>query len=406
MRYGADREREKDSSDDVPLDDREEDSPDTEDALDIGPERFSVNFDFERAYKDVPEDMPLRIRREKRTGCVGGILYGAFVIAISIILATIMWMAAVDVLGFGVEDEQVNVTVHDGFTIEDITDMLYDADLIRYKPLFNLYAGFSKAEEKISAGAYVLNKSFDYRALVQGMTARAGIRVETTVTLPEGLTMAQMFTILEDYGVCTSNDLWETATNYEFNYDFLDKQTVGERLRLEGFLFPDTYGFYLDSSPVQVLNKLLREFDRRFNEDYIKRAEDMGYTIHEIITIASMIEREAGSEEERPRIASVIYNRLNSRDFPLLQIDATIHYAISGTGRPFSTSIDHPYNTYKYEGLPPGPIASPSMGSIRAALYPASTDAYYYALSREGTHRFFKTLAQQEAFVHSDEYGG
>jgi len=126
----------------------------------------------------------------------------------------------------------------------------------------------------------------------------------------------------------------------------------------------------------------------------------------EIINIASMIEREAGSDDERPRIAAVIYNRLKSRDFPFLQIDATIRYAIIGTGVPFSIEYDHPYNTYLYEGLPPGPIANPGMSSIMAALYPDTTNEYYYALNQSGTHNFFRTYAQHQAFVNSSEYGG
>ena len=119
-----------------------------------------------------------------------------------------------------------------------------------------------------------------------------------------------------------------------------------------------------------------------------------------------MIEREAGDDEERPRIAAVIYNRLDSNDFPRLEIDATIHYAIARTDIPFSTELDHPYNTYMYEGLPPGPIASPGMASIRAALYPDTTNEYYYALNIHGTHNFFRTYAQHQDFVRSSEYGG
>ena len=316
-------------------------------------------------------------------------------------------MAAVDVMGFGAEDEQINVTVKSGFAIEDITDMLYDAGLIRYKFLFNIYADFSDAQEKITPGSYVLNKNYDYRALVQGMTARAGVRVEIRVTIPEGRTLAQIFTLLEDYGVCPASELWEAAKNHDFSFSFLDKETLGNELRLEGFLFPETYDFYIDSTPVQAISRMLREFGRRFSDDYVKRAEDMGYSIDEIITIASIIEREAGSDEERPRIAAVIYNRLkNTRDYPRLEIDATIHYAIAGTDRPFSLDLDSPYNTYLHPGLPPGPIASPGTESIRAALYPESTNEYFYALNRQGTHNFFRTFAQHNAFVQSDDYGG
>ena len=375
--------------------------------LDTGAADFRVSFDFDREYKDVPEDRPLRQRRERRTGCVGGILFSTFVIAVSLLLASLMWIAAVDVLGFGTENEPVSVTVSDKFTLDEVTDMLYENGLIKYKLLFKLYAGFSDAEEKITSGAYILNKNFDYRAIVQGMTPRAGVRVEVTVPIPEGFTLAQIFERLEEYEVCTADKLWEAATKHDFNYPFLDKSTLGkDRLRLEGFLFPDTYNFYVGSTPQQAITKMLSEFNTRFTEEYVERAAEMEYSIHDIVTVASMIEREAGSDDERPRIAAVIYNRLNNWNNPLLQIDATIHYAIAGTSRPFSTDYDSPFNTYQHAGLPPGPIANPGMASIRAALYPNSTNEYYYALNKEGTHNFFRTLAQHEAFCASSEYGG
>ena len=135
-------------------------------------------------------------------------------------------------------------------------------------------------------------------------------------------------------------------------------------------------------------------------------AEDMGYSVHEIMIIASMIERETADDAERPRIAAVIYNRLNSPNFPLLQIDATIHYAIAGTGIPFSTSVESEFNTYLHEGLPPGPIANPGIQSIRAALFPDTTNEFFYALNRSGTHNFFTNYNDHTNFVNSDQYGG
>ena len=375
--------------------------------LDTGPADFKIKFDFDAAYIDVPVEKPIRLRREKRTGCVGGILYFAFIVCLSLVLAALAWLAASDILGFGVKDEMVNVTVKKGFTIDEVTDTLYDAGLIKYKFLFSMYANYSKAEKKISAGTYSLNRNYDYRALVYGMVAKRGELIETSVTIPEGFSLAEIFTRFEDHGVCSAADLWEVATKHDFKYDFLDKSTLGDRHRLEGFLFPDTYNFYLDSPATDVVNRLLAEFNRRFTETYIVHAADLGYSVREIITVASMIEREAGSDEERPRIAAVIYNRLNNPDkFPFLQIDATYVYAAAGTGRPPSVDIDSPYNTYLHEGLPPGPIANPGMASIRAALYPDSTNEFYYALNKQGTHAFFTTRAQHEAFIASNDYGG
>ena len=373
---------------------------------DMGSPDFKMKFDFESAYRDVPENKPLRLRREKRTGLVGGILLAIFIICVSVVLASVAWMATVDVLGFASRDESVDVQVPQNFTLEGVTDMLYEAGLIRHKALFTFYAEYSNAMDKISPGSYILNMNYDYRALIQGMTARAGVRVETSVTIPEGYTLAQIFSLLEAEGVCSAAELWEAATNHDFNFHFLDSDTLGNRLRLEGFLFPDTYNFFMDSTPQQAILRMLREFNRRFTEEYIERAEDMDLTVREIIIIASMIEREAGDDEERPRIAAVIYNRLNSTGFPLLQIDATIHYAIAGTGIPFSIRLESEFNTYIHEGLPPGPIANPGMPSIRAALFPDDTNEFFYALNRYGTHNFFTNFNDHNNFVHSDAYGG
>ena len=378
-----------------------------DDDSDTGPENFSIKFDFDRAYRDVPEAKPLRIRRVKRTGLIDGLLYAIFVICISLVFASLGWLAATDVLGFGAVDEQVNITVPRGFSIEEIIDTLYESELIKYKFLFSLYASYSNAEQKISAGTYVLNKNYDYRAIVYGMTPQARMLVETTVTIPEGYTLAEIFARLEEQGVCYAEDLWEAAAFYNFNYSFLDESTLGDSHRLEGFLFPETYNFYLYSSPTQVISRFLNEFNNRFTTAHIDRANQLGYSIKEIITIASMIEKEAGNDDERPRIAAVMYNRLNNRnDFPRMQIDATIYYAISEIDIAFSTDYDNPYNTYLYPGLPPGPIANPGMESITAALYPSTTNEYYYALTFEGSHKFSRTLAEHEAFVASPEYAG
>lgn len=374
--------------------------------LDIGNPNVKVNFDFDGEYLDVPEDNPLRPRREKRTGCIGGLLYGGFIISVSIVLAAMIWMGAVDVLGFGADDEAVNVTIHEGIELDDLLDILYEAGIIRYRFLFRWFAEFSGAMDKITPGSYILNRNFDYRAIVAGMTPRTGARVETTVMIPEGFTLSQIFVLLEDSGVASAADLWYVAETHDFNFSFLEDVPLDDRLRLEGFLFPETYNFFLNSNPTQVLNRFLREFNRRFTEEMTIRAEELGFSVREIIIIASMIEREAGSDEERSRIAAVIYNRLNNWNPPMLQIDATINYVIAGTDIPFSTALDSAFNTYLHPGLPPGPISNPGMASIMAALYPDNTNEFFYALNLEGTHNFFTNYADHRAFVNSDQFGG
>ena len=367
---------------------------------------FDVTFDFDGEYRDLPDNRPIRPRREKKTGCLGGILYAVFIICVCLLLASLLWLAATDVLGLGKSGQKVQVTVAQGFTIDSISDALYQNGLIKYKFLFKLYADFSHASAKITPGTYELNRSYDYRALVSGLSAHSGKRVEVSVTIPEGFTEKQIFNLLEVNKVCSAADLWSTATTYDFKYDFLDKASLGNKKRLEGFLFPDTYTFYVGDSPTRAITKMLDNFKAKLTAEYIARAKELGYSVRDIVTIAAMIEKEAGADAERSTISSVIYNRLKSKSLPYLQIDATIFYAIADTGQKFSTDVDSPYNTYKVKGLPAGPIASPGIASIKAALYPQSTNYYYYALNKSGTHNFFNDATAFNAFVKSDKYGG
>ncbi|MGE4486116.1 MAG: endolytic transglycosylase MltG [Oscillospiraceae bacterium] len=389
---------------------REDDlmQPASKEPLPSGQQDFDVEIDFEEGYDEVDdyEERPIRRNREKRSGCLGGFMYFAFIIGVSFLLACVGWLAATDVLALGKADTAVEVTIPQDFTVDQVADILYSNDIIKYKALFKIYAGFSDAEKKMSAGTYELNTSFDYRALVYGMSASGGTKVVVNVTIPEGYTLSQIFKLLDKNSVCTEEDLWDMAANYDFEYDFLDPVTLGEKKRLEGYLFPDTYIFYVGDDATRVISKMLTNFDGKFTDDYKARAEALGYTVDEIVIIASMIEKEAANDAERGDIASVIYNRLKSASFPKLQIDATIYYAIADSGDEFSKDYDSPYNTYKYDGLPIGPISNPGLQSIKAALYPSDTNYYYYGLNTDGVHSFFNSYDSFQTFLASDKYGG
>ncbi len=352
--------------------------------------------------------VPVRFRKDRHTGIVGGILYFVFVVAISALLAGFGWLAATDVLALGKTEEAVEVTIPDEYDADTIADILFDKGLIKYKSLFKFYGGLSSTplDEKVQPGTYRLYTNFDYRAIVNGLTPAGAERIPVDVTIPEGYTMRQIFTLLDERGVCKADKLWDAAANYDFDYEFLDKTTLGEEKRLEGFLFPDTYEFYLSQDPEAVIKKFLSNFNSRFDDDLREQAESMGYTVKEIVTVASMIEKEAAGDSDRATIASVIYNRLESEGFPYLQFDSTINYIIAETGEEFSTEIDSPYNTYTHEGLPAGPIANPGMAAIRAALEPEDTGYYYYALGADGEHHFFRSSDGFLEFINSDEYAG
>jgi UPF0755 protein len=369
---------------------------------------FKINFDFDSEYKDVPEERPLRQRREKRTGCLGGLLFAAVVVSISLLLAFLGWLAATDVLGLGDTDKTVQVTIPREVDIDAVAKALRETGLIKYEFLFKIYADFSKADGKITSGTYNLNTNYDYRMLVDSMTERGGKRATVDVTIPEGFTLAQIFSRFEENGVCTEEELWESAASDYFDYEFLKGIPLGDKYRLEGFLFPNSYTFYVGDTPERAISKMLTDFGKHITDEMRARASELGYSLREILTIASMIEKEAAAADDRPRISSVIYNRLGSDDFPRLEIDATIYYAMAVTGEPFSVDLDSPYNTRVYPGLPPGPIANPGIDSINAALYPEDTGYYFYALrsGAERKHEFFTDYDDFLAFVGSDDYGG
>ena len=366
-------------------------------------------------------------KRKKKNSSSGVVIWAAVVFALAAALALAIWIAADDVLSLTKTDRVVQITVNEDDTIEDLAQNLKENGLINYPWLFKLYGKFSNAEEKISPGTYELNQLFDYHAIVNGLTGASETRMTVTLTFPEGYSTDQVFDMLEENGVCSRDDLEETAAEYAFDYDFLADLPYGEYNRLEGYLFPDTYEFYVGDEPVRVLNKFLNNFDSKFTEDMRdaivllnadirarmetegsysdEEIEDAMMDMYDVLTVASLIEKEAGVDSERDKISSVIYNRLTTRVHELLQIDATVEYAL-GEHKTVLTandlSVDNPYNTYKYKGLPPGPIANPGISSIMAALYPEESDYFFYALNTTGAHSFFRTYAEQQAFLNGE----
>ena len=372
----------------------------------------------------------VRPKRQKGYGLLGiphlisTAIWIALAVIVGVSLGRLLWVCATDILAFGREDQTVYVTIVDSDDIDSITDKLYNAGLIKYPELFKMYAALSNAEEDISSGTFKLNTLYDYHALVGGMSATSSYRETIEVMIPEGYSCAQIYALLEEKGVCTVEKLESYSMESEFaDYWFLEGVERGSKYTLEGFLFPDTYEFYTNATAKHVFQKMLGRFDDQFdeemkgyintlNEKYAQMLRRNGYgqdyidanrmTLQDIITVASMIEKESAHTGENYNVSSVIYNRLtNQRAFPYLQIDATIVYA-TGDSEHIDTSVDTPYNTYLYSGLPPTPISNPGKSAILAALGPADTGYYYYALNpATGEHKFSKTLQEHQNFLNS-----
>ncbi len=365
-------------------------------------------------------------RREQRTGCLGAFMYFMFILCLSIAIAFFAWMAASDVMALNKQDFTATVTLpantftaetvystnDAGETVEKtvshadiayVSEALYQSGLIHYRWLFELYCSISNADVKFDPGEYELKSSYDYRALVQNMRAGAGGIKTVDVTIPEGFTMLDVFKRLEENKVNTVEAFTEAAATYNFKYDFLAEPGYEGASRLEGYLYPDTYQFYVGMEASTALNKLLNNFYYKYNADMVFQTEQLGYSVKEILTVASIIEKEAKLEDDRAYVASVIYNRLKAG--MTLGMDTTILYLYQDhEGEPTREMLeeDSPYNTHIYGGLPPTPICNPGMASLTAALNPAESDYYYfYADIETGKLNFFTNYNDFNYYVET-----
>lgn len=374
-----------------------------------------------------------RPARKKGEGLLGipniivTVIWLAITLAIGVTLGRMLWVCAADVLAFGRENRNVTITVYETDTIEDIAEKLHRNNLIRYPGLFKLYASFAVDEGEIRPGIWDLNTCYDYHALVK-MMSPGSTRKVVEVMIPEGYSCQQIFALLEGYKVCTAKDLASYAASGELDdYWFLEGVERGQENSLEGYLFPDTYQFYTNDSPRNVLQKMLNNFNNRFTEEMRAQLPALNETVsammrsdgrsqeyvdahqltmRDVVIVASLIEKETASAEEGYSIASVIYNRLFrwGNNPAYLGIDASIVYALGGKTELTSEDlqVDSPYNTRTHTGLTPGPIANPGLASLKAALEPKDTPYYYYVLDLStGVHHFSKTYEEHQAFIAS-----
>ena len=375
----------------------------------------TASWDTEQVRRSQSEQRTPAHRPHKRKKRRFNILvYLLFVLVTSAILAGVGWLLINDLCAFNKEDITATIEVTADDTVSTIADKLEDAGLIQYKWFFKLFASVADAKDKIGTGTYELNTDMDYRALIVGMHNSSGNLNSDTVriTIPEGYTVSQIIHLMAEKGVNTEENLLEAAKTASFSYEYINNNS-GDISRLEGYLFPDTYDFYLNEKPANALNRLIKNFDSKLDDDLLAQAEARGYDLKKIITIASLIEKETDGTDQA-KIASVIYNRLEGSGdkggtYGLLQIDAALLYALPDHEGPITNTdkqTDSKYNLYKYAGLPPTPIANPGLAAIEAALEPDTTDYYYYALGKDGKHHFSKTLQEHNEFLNSGNYAG
>jgi UPF0755 protein len=285
----------------------------------------------------------------------------------------------------------VALQIPKGATAAEVADILEGAEVIRSGLAFRIAARVRGLTADIQAGRYELTTNMTVTEVLEALEAGPLVEEVVSVTFPEGLELREVAQVAaEDLGISAKEFVRQAAAG---RYS-LPPYLPGETETVEGFLFPKTYDFALDATAGQVIARLLGQFETEVRGLPWGRAEELGLTPYEVVIVASMIEREARVPGDRAKVSAVIHNRL--AEGMLLQIDATVQYALPGENRTLTfddLEYESPYNTYLHEGLPPTPVASPGLASLRAALNPADEAfLYYFVIDEEtGAHRFYET---------------
>lgn len=331
------------------------------------------------------------------------------ILGISAVLSISVIYLAKEYLGVDKSTTTYIVNIPEGSSTDEIIDILYNNNIIKVKELFKLSLKINADDDKpIVSGEHQISPSMDYGDIIQELqTSIEETKEVVTVTFPEGINVYDAGSRLQEAGVCNARDFIYyfnggfDLSDYKFN-SYLPVESTLKFLKLEGYLFPDTYEFYKDEDAEIVARKIFDNFDRKITDEYYNRMRELNMTLDEVITLASIIQKEAGGISEMKNISSVFHNRLNNPDtFPMLQSDPTRIYAedvIHVHSDITNTTMENAYNTYTSAGLPPGAICNPGLDAIESALYPNDTNYFYFCADVNiGVTYYATTLEEHEA---------
>ncbi len=284
-------------------------------------------------------------------------------------------------------------TIHPGQGLNQIAANLEKQGLISSQLLFKLYVQYKKADTRLMAGEYRLSASKTPVELLD-IILKGRVRLYR-LTIPEGLNMDEIATLVENSGFCSASDFLSLC----LNFDFIRKLKI-DSPSLEGYLYPNTYFFPKHTTCDQIIRKMVDAFHIIYTQKWLERTKTLGFTVHEIVTLASIIEKETGDASERPLISSVFHNRLKKK--MRLESDPTVIYGdkdFDGRIRKRHLQRKTPYNTYQIPGLPLGPIANPGALALQAALYPEVSKYLFFVSKNDTTHKFSKTFTEHNLAV-------
>lgn len=360
--------------------------------------------------KQTASARPASESKKKKVKTVGGnfaVILFALILLCTSFTSYISISGLNDILAINTSDVVVKVEIPEDPTYSEVLDILHDNDLIKQKTVCNVFAKFrhyDDSDNKYLSGVYYLDRSMGVEGMLNKCMAAPESAETVTLGFPEGWTITQIFEKLEKYDVCKKDRLYTALTDVDYEFDFVRSLTPEEERYqlLEGYIFPDTYDFYIDADANYVLRKFLSNFNDRWTDAYQSRADKLGYSMDEIITIASIIQKEAANSSQMKAVSSVIHNRLkNSVKFPTLGCDSTAIY-VSNYVKPVVGGTKGNYFLSKYDtaankGLPPGPICNPGIDAIEAALYPSDTNYYYFLHDNSGKIYMAKTQQEHES---------
>ncbi|KXL52474.1 putative aminodeoxychorismate lyase [Anaerotignum neopropionicum] len=353
-----------------------------------------INFDKERK-----RQVERRRLREKKRQKLKWIRFGVFLV-IAIVIGLLSFGIMKNFMMSSVEEpvlsgETIIVTIPQGASTADIANILKENKLIKNTFMFRLSSRLDGFDGTYQQGTYEIDKSLNDTQIME-LLQTGVVFNDIKFTVPEGYTTKQIAEKVKEAGICTAEEFIEECNTGRFDFEFL-KNLPDRDFKLEGYLFPDTYYIKEETTAHELIEAMLARFEQMYTKEYQNAVSASGYSLDEMVTIASVIEKEIKLDEERPRAAGVIYNRL--KDGMPLQVDATVLYAMGIVKEDITTvdlQYDSPYNTYKVTGLPIGPISNPGEASFKAALNPEDNNYIYYIVEAKGqdNHVFCETYDQ------------
>lgn len=352
-------------------------------------------------------------RKKKRSRLPGVIILTTFIFAVSVCLSLVIIAFGRDMLGIGKSENTHLIVIPEGATTEEISILLKDEGIIKSPECFQLFSRLRKSDSLYIAGEHFVRPNMAYETIINELTSMDEEKEQETieVTFPEGSTLFESAYILEDNGVCSADDFIFYFNSGGLGFDFENKLPTDASLkfyRMEGYLFPDTYFFYENMSPEQVCQKIYLNFDNKMTDERYARMESLGLSLDQLITFASIVQKEAANTDTMTLVASVFWNRLrNSADFPLLQSDPTSNYAefVRTKMDVYDKTIVDAYDTYVGPGLPPGAICNPGIEAIDAVLE-AFESNYFYFIANIYTGQTYFSETLDEHYMYQEMVEG